>query len=92
MSKVPVTSAWPHVLEIATLMLHLAWARGSIKLVLRSSQVLGDDPDKAIVRLAANEETVKVQIDEGDDYVEFGKHTVDLCNALCNSLRKWGLC
>ena len=88
MSEGRVTSAWPHVLETASLMLQLAWVRGSTKLVLRSSQVLGNDPDKAVVWLAANEETVKVQVNEGDDHVEFGKETVDLCNALCNSLRK----
>ncbi len=82
------------MLEIATLILHLAWVRGSIRerLVLRSSQVLGDDPHKAVVRLAANEETVQVQVNEGDDYVKFGKDTVDLCNAIRNSLRDGGVC
>ena len=60
----------------------------SEKMVLRSSQVLGDDSDEAVVWLAADEETVKVQINEGNDHVKLGKHTVDLCNALCNSLRK----
>ena len=58
------------------------------KLSLRASKMLRDDPDEAVVRLAADEEAVQVGLNEDDHHVELGENTVDLCDALCNGLHK----
>ena len=50
--------------------------------------MLRDDPDEAVVRLPADEEAVQVSVDEYHHHIELGKYTVDLCDALCNGLRK----
>ena len=45
-----------------------AWRR----LALRASQMLRNDPDEAVVRLAADEEAVEVGVDKDNHHIELG--------------------
>ena len=49
--------------------------------------MLRNDPDEAVVRLAADVKAVQVGVDEDHHHVELGEHTVNPRDALCDGLQ-----